>query len=223
MKKRIISLLMAVLMLAGMMSVSAFAASATYEEKGAISLSADKTEVYTGEAVTITVAIVENPGLAGLDLDVVAEGLTVGEIKQADYAGLWETNDMSACWTYEDAGSGKNTTAKGTFATFTVTASAEGTYTVDLTNVLGGIIVDGVEQYVEFEDVQAVTVTVSKPEFIKGDINGDEKVNNKDVTRLIQFIKGKSTDVVEAATDVSGDGKTNNKDVTALIQYIKSL
>lgn len=220
MKKRIISLLLAVMMLAGMMSVSAFAAD-TYETKGVISLSADKTEVYTGETITVTVAIPSNPGLAGLELVLKADGLTIGEIKQLDFAGNWETGSNGVVWAFEDAG--ENTTATGKFAEVTFTAAAEGTYTIGVEKAEGGIIADGTEKYVEFEDVAPITVTVEKPAFIKGDINGDGKVNNKDVTRLIQFIKNKSNDVVAEATDVSGDGKTNNKDVTALIQYIKSL
>ena len=59
------------------------------------------------------------------------------------------------------------------------------------------------------------------PAFTPGDINGDGALNNKDVTRLIRYIKYGDVDAVEAALDVNGDGKLNNKDVTRLIRYIK--
>ena len=55
-----------------------------------------------------------------------------------------------------------------------------------------------------------------------GDINGDGTVTNKDVTRLIRFLKSGDVEVVEAALDTNGDGNRSNKDVTRLIRYIKS-
>lgn len=59
--------------------------------------------------------------------------------------------------------------------------------------------------------------------YTPGDINGDGSVNNKDLVRLLQYIKGKSTDVVDDALDVNGDSKTNNKDLVLLLQYIKGM
>ena len=58
------------------------------------------------------------------------------------------------------------------------------------------------------------------PVYLAGDINGDGKVNMKDVTRLHQHINGWDISVVEAAIDVNGDGKVNMKDVTRLHQYV---
>ena len=54
-----------------------------------------------------------------------------------------------------------------------------------------------------------------------GDINGDGELNNKDVTRLIRYIKYNDVTVLEDALDVNGDGEVSNKDVTRLIRYIK--
>ena len=53
-----------------------------------------------------------------------------------------------------------------------------------------------------------------------GDINGDGKVNMKDLTRLHQYINGWNVTVVESALDVNGDKKVNMKDLTRLHQYI---
>ena len=57
--------------------------------------------------------------------------------------------------------------------------------------------------------------------FLRGDVNGDGKVNVSDVTALINMILG----VIlkdEARADINGDGKVNVSDVTALINIILS-
>ena len=55
---------------------------------------------------------------------------------------------------------------------------------------------------------------------ITGDINGDKQVNNKDLTRLLQYHSDWDVDVVEGALDINGDGNINNKDLTRLFQYL---
>lgn len=55
---------------------------------------------------------------------------------------------------------------------------------------------------------------------LPGDINGDGKVNNKDATRLFQYLSGWTVLVEETSLDVNGDGKINNKDATRLFQYL---
>ena len=53
-----------------------------------------------------------------------------------------------------------------------------------------------------------------------GDINKDGKVNNKDLTRLFQYLSDWDVEVDANAIDVNGDGKVNNKDLTRLFQYL---
>ena len=55
---------------------------------------------------------------------------------------------------------------------------------------------------------------------ITGDINGDDKVNNKDLTRLFQYLSDWDVEINEVALDVNGDGSVNNKDLTRLFQYL---
>ena len=55
---------------------------------------------------------------------------------------------------------------------------------------------------------------------VPGDINGDGKRNNRDVTRLLQYLAGWEVQVVEARLDINGDGKLTNRDVTRLLQYL---
>ena len=61
---------------------------------------------------------------------------------------------------------------------------------------------------------------ISVSNHLPGDINGDGDVNNKDATRLFQYLSGWEVDVVEEALDVNGDGSVNNKDATRLFQYL---
>jgi hypothetical protein len=56
--------------------------------------------------------------------------------------------------------------------------------------------------------------------YLPGDVNGDGKVNNKDVNRLLQYLAGDDVTVVLFACDINGDTKINNKDVNRLLQYL---
>lgn len=64
------------------------------------------------------------------------------------------------------------------------------------------------------------TAVIPILQHLAGDINGDGKVNARDVTRLLQYLAEWDVDVVETALDVNGDGKVNVRDVTTLKQYI---
>lgn len=69
--------------------------------------------------------------------------------------------------------------------------------------------------------VKSGTVTVSSDNYTPGDINGDGDVNNKDFTRLFQYLsKWDDIKVNEAALDVNGDKSIDNKDLTRLFQYL---
>lgn len=58
------------------------------------------------------------------------------------------------------------------------------------------------------------------PERITGDINGDEAVNSKDLTRLMKYLSGEDLFVVEESLDINGDGDINIKDLTRLMKYL---
>ncbi|MBR4910343.1 MAG: hypothetical protein IKZ47_03350 [Clostridia bacterium] len=53
-----------------------------------------------------------------------------------------------------------------------------------------------------------------------GDVNGDGKVNNKDLTRLFQYLSDWEVDVNADLLDINGDSKVNNKDLTRLFQFL---
>ena len=53
-----------------------------------------------------------------------------------------------------------------------------------------------------------------------GDVNGDGKINNRDLGLLQQKINGWDVTVDEKAADFNGDGKINNRDLGLLQQKI---
>ena len=67
------------------------------------------------------------------------------------------------------------------------------------------------------------TFTVGGVSVLIGDVNGDKKVNVKDLTALQRWINEWPIEIVEANADVNGDTKINVKDLTALQKLINSM
>jgi hypothetical protein len=78
--------------------------------------------------------------------------------------------------------------------------------------------IDGEKAY-QITSAATAVITVDSGS-IPGDINGDGSLNNKDLTRLFQYLSDWDVEVDEAALDVNGDGAVNNKDLTRLFQYL---
>ena len=57
-------------------------------------------------------------------------------------------------------------------------------------------------------------------ERIPGDVNGDGKVNGKDVTALSRYLAGWDVEINLQAANVNGDSVVNGKDVTVLSRYL---
>ena len=58
-----------------------------------------------------------------------------------------------------------------------------------------------------------------RPVVIRGDSNGDGKVNNRDLAMLQLHLNGRPATIVESAIDLNADGKINNRDL-AMLQLI---
>ena len=63
---------------------------------------------------------------------------------------------------------------------------------------------------------QKATYTV----IIRGDVNGDGKINQADATRIQQYVAGWDVSLSKLAADVNDDGKVNGDDVTLLLRYL---
>ena len=56
---------------------------------------------------------------------------------------------------------------------------------------------------------------------LKGDVNGDGALNNRDVVVLFRYLSGEEYEGFDvSAADVNGDGTVNNKDITTLFRIV---
>ncbi len=79
------------------------------------------------------------------------------------------------------------------------------------------------EGWKEFFNCVPIVVIPGDDDELKGDVNGDSKVNIEDVTALINYlISGDATGINFDNADCDGDGRVNIGDVTSLINYLLS-
>lgn len=188
-----------------------------------------------GETVEIAVTLANNPGFSDLSIEIgynasvmeltkVTPNSAVGcnfttsqQLTQLPYMLNWVEGT-------------KNNTFTGTLVTLTFQikeSAALGSYpvTVNYYKGLQGNNVDGddVNYDLDFNRVPITYVdgSVTVYSYMPGDLNGDDKINTKDVVYLLRYIAGWSLDgLVEDALDVNGDGKVNSKDAVHLLRYI---
>lgn len=76
---------------------------------------------------------------------------------------------------------------------------------------------------ITYHGVTDTVPVIVKGKYIPGDINNDGEVNNKDLTRLFQYLSDwEDVEVNELALDVNGDNSVDNKDLTRLFQYLSN-
>ena len=223
---RILSFVLAVVMLLGNMPLNVFAANtqtaATADEPMTISASSAKS--IAGSTVDVTIMIEGNPGISSVKLNVsygdiltlesVTYNTAMGGISQQPQT---LKSPVVLNWASPTAEYGQD----GVFATlrFVISEEAEA-------NSVGEIEIsynpDDIYNMAE-ENIDNIVVANGAVTVIKcqpGDINGDQKVNNKDFTRLFQYLSDWDVEVNETCLDVNNDGSINNKDFSRLFQYL---
>ena len=84
-----------------------------------------------------------------------------------------------------------------------------------------GIIVKGSDGSLMLNPVDFAPYVEPQPQFIRGDVNKDGKVNISDVTALINLLLTNNTDMVEHPEgDMNESGDLTISDVTALVNYL---
>jgi hypothetical protein len=102
----------------------------------------------------------------------------------------------------------------------TVLASSEASLPEDIINEEPTLDASSSDIVLPTATVQPSTGTDAVTRPIKGDVNGDNTVDLKDVTKLFQYVNGQSSSLDETVADINGDGSIDLKDVTRLFQYV---
>lgn len=179
-------------------------------------------KAYIGKTVTATVRVENNPGLVSMKLaiDYDTTKLELTEVK-SDWAadmnyGPQDKAPFVVNWV--DA-INPDVTADGVFVTlvFTVKAEAE----EGITSITARYVDDDLFNYnldgVLFNVVDGSTEIRNR---LPGDVNGDGKVNIRDVGIIQQYMNGWDIEYDISAGDVNGDGKVNVRDVGLYQQYM---
>ena len=177
----------------------------------------------SGDSVDVTIALKNNPGVASMKLKVAFDSLlTLENISYNSSIGgqSQQPQSMTSPVTLNWYNGSADSEGDWTFATLTFKVSED--VAADTTaNVIVTYNADDVydisETNIDFA-VQNGEIIIA--DYLPGDINGDGYVNNKDLTRLFQYLSDWDVEVVQAALDVNGDGSINNKDQTRLFQYL---
>ena len=178
--------------------------------------------VRVGDEIQVPVRIEQNPGVVSVEISVVydAEVLEWTGVTPGEYGGMFD-GAVGEALTWYAADAAVNETKDAVFVTLSFRAKAGAPAGTTLVTVSYGedCIYNADEVDQPFQVTPGEIEIIS---YVPGDITGDGLVNNKDLTRLQRYLKGKTTDVVQEALDVNGDGKVNNKDATRLQRYLKS-
>ena len=218
---RLLSAILTIIMVVSLLplnALTAFAAEDTMTVVGSEETAA------AGSTVQFTVSLQDNPGissykfvltydndlltLTGVEYNTAMGGQTIPPQKmQSPVTLLW----VSAFADYH----GDCTAAT---LTFTVSPDAPDDVVLPIT-----ISYDPNDVYnMEETNIPCAVVngSITVLGCVPGDINGDMVANNKDITRLAQYLGSWDVEVNTPALDTNGDGSVNNKDLTRLMQYL---
>ena len=188
-----------------------------------------------GETVEVAVTLENNPGFSDLSLEIGYETdvMELTKVTPTSAVGCSFTTSQQLSqlpYMLNWVEGTKNNTFTGTLVTLTFQikkSAALGSHPVTVSYYKGlqGNNVDGgdVNYNLDFIRVPITYVNgnVTVYSYTPGDLNGDDKINTKDVVYLLRYIAGWSLDgLVEDALDVNGDGKVNSKDAVHLLRYI---
>ena len=218
MKTKIIAIALVIVMMLGVMPISVFAADSD------LIIAVDQKTALAGSTVTININFTNNPGISSTKLKVAYDDsiLTLDSVSYNSELGGQSIqpqtleSPVTLTWVSPFA----NYSADNTFATLTFTV-AEDAKANKIANI--SITYDPNDIYNMDEtnidcSVKNGSVTVVKG--VPGDINGDQLCNNKDITRMFQYLAGWEVYVNTPMLDTNGDGSVNNKDLTRLFQYL---
>jgi len=233
MKNRIFSLLLALVMMVGMLSVTALA-----EESSAVSLAATSgdEDFYPGSTVTVTVSLSQS-GYAGLVLKTTCGDLVQNGLEVADELGGYSLSSAgNTIWVNcnvdengnlvlnEGEDAIVNTTYTGLIAnlTYTIPADAKAgdtftvTATVDAVDADETVVLDGA--------TGSTTITVVERPYVLGDVNEDGAVDFSDAFLVAAYFMDNATftETQKLAGDMNNDGAVDFSDAFLIAQAFMS-
>lgn len=215
-KTRVMAIVLACLMVMSIMPMSVFAA-------GTMSIEVEQKTALPGSTVSVNINIKDNPGIASMKIKVAYDNvLTLDSIEYNSELGgqSLPPQTMASPATLTWVSPFADYTSDATFATlnFTVAEDAPSGYQAAINVTYDpNDIYNMAETNVECSVVNGYVDVIAG---VPGDINGDQLCNNKDITRMFQYLAGWDVVVNEIALDTNGDGSVNNKDLTRLFQYL---
>ena len=184
---------------------------------------ADSVTALAGQTVQVALRVQNNPGIVALRANVAYNSsvLTLMNIEGADFADAafspLDNNPITVNWVDSIH---PDVTEDGVLALLTF-AVAEGARAGSYPLTVSIPDPDDVFNYaMETVSMDAVSGGVSVVTYTPGDINGDTKVNIRDLGLFQQYLNGWDVQVIEAAADVNGDNKLNIRDLGTLQQFL---
>ena len=217
--KSALSVMLALVLMLSLVQVNVSAAQTT-----PMTITASTKTALPGSSVDVEIALKDNPGVASIALDV-AYNKSVLTLEKVTYntalGGSTQSsptadNPARLVWVNPSAEYSND----DVFATLTfkVSASANGGANSPITITYDENDIYNLQETNIDCTVKNGLITIT--DVIPGDINNDKLVNNKDVTRLMQYLAHWNVEVNTLALDTNGDKSVNNKDVTRLMQYL---
>lgn len=228
MTKRLLSLLVAVMLLVSAMDCTAFSKPVkAAESSNEVSVSVENSYASPGSTVDVNIELKNNPGILGATLKFTYDReLTLVSASSGEaFSSLTMTKPGkfdSPCqfvWDGQDISEKDIKDGVILTLTFEVGEAVElgKTLNIDVSYNNGDVI----DKNLDPVKVQTVSGKLTVINYTPGDLNNDGMINTTDVILLRRYIAGGyAVTVNESAADVNEDGKSNTTDVILLRRYI---
>lgn len=222
MRKRFMSMILAVCLIVSLCGVGAVTASAT-DYENSVSINYERAKI--GSSVNIPVSIYGSDQFACLKFDVDYDFSTLEltdvtcNIPGGNFLYNGDPSNAQFIW-YNTENTSFQQISPLFVLTFTVRDDAqEGTYPITLLFDEGNICNENGSRLPLHVEAGALTVF----RFFSGDVNGDDLVDSADVVMLARYLVGLETAINTEGADVSRDGEIDGRDLVKLARYMVGL
>ena len=196
-------------------------------DPSAAQITVENVTAHAGDEISVKVYVKNNPGFMYMKVRMYYDpsvleflGAENGTVSTDAFEIGAKTGDLMEAFIWNTS---SDATGDGLLVTlkFKVAENAEvGEYSIKASPV---------EAYNYNEDevtFVGVSSSINVVDFIYGDVNGDGKINGRDVVKLAKYLAaynestGESSVAVSPGADVNGDGKINGRDLVKLRKYL---